>query len=44
MEPTQALSRTDRARLAKETVNKTILGLLYSRARADVAGAQLLRD
>jgi uncharacterized protein (TIGR02452 family) len=45
-EPTQALSRTDRARLAKETINKTIPGLLvsYSRARAGVAGAQLLRD
>lgn len=42
----QALSRADRARLAKETINKTIPSLLisYPRARAGVASAQLLRD
>jgi uncharacterized protein (TIGR02452 family) len=42
----QALSRVDRARLAKETINKTIPSLLtsYPRARAGVASAQLLRD
>ena len=40
------LGRTDRARLAKETISKTIPSLLtsYPRARAGVAGAQLLRD
>ena len=42
----QALSRVDRARLAKDTINKTIPSLLtsYPRASAGVASAQLLRD
>jgi uncharacterized protein (TIGR02452 family) len=42
----QPLPRADRARLAKETVNKTIPSLLisYPRARAGIAGVQLLRD
>jgi hypothetical protein len=39
-------SRADRARLVKETINKTMSRLLtsYPRARAGVASAQLLRD
>jgi uncharacterized protein (TIGR02452 family) len=43
---TRALPRADRARLAKETMNKTIPSLLTSspRARAGVTGAHLLRD
>lgn len=42
----QPLPRADRARLAKETINKTIPGLLISNPRAQigVAGSQLLRD
>jgi len=43
---TRVHSRADRAQLAKETINKTIPGLLTShpRARAGVARAQLLRS
>ena len=42
----QPLPRAGRARLAKETINKTIPSLLISNSRAQigVAGSQLLRD